>query len=199
MAQLMLVNPRKRRRRKTTKRRATALSRVTRRSPVQRRRRRNPIGGKLSVKNVMKNTVMPSMTAAGGALALDVAWGSLPIPLGLKTGPLRHLVKGAGAIGMGMLAAMFTRPETAKLVATGAMTVVMHGAGRELIGRMAPNIPLGMYEESDPFTMDALDLEGMGYAGAGYTGVDEMGMGSCAEDMGLYETDMDGLELEDSS
>jgi hypothetical protein len=189
MAQMMLVNPRKRRRKTAKKktvakrrpRRVTTLARARKRAPA-RRRRSNPI--KFNVNTIMKNTVMPSATAAGGALAVDLLLGYIPLPAMLKTGPARHLVKGVAAIGMGILAANFVRPRTAELFATGAMTVAMYGAGKEMIGKFAPNIQLG--GEFDEF-----DLDSLGYMSPGMV-VDEGSMGYYEdENMGAWDNDLD--------
>ncbi len=148
---MLLVNPtRKKAKRKTvkrkTKRRLVSVSK--RKSSTTRRYKRNPIRRKKSgIGGILKETVIPSAIAAGGALGLDVAMGYLPIPENLKTGPMRHLVKGAGAIGIGMLAAMFLKPKTAELITTGALTVTLHDAGKEALGRFAPNVRLASNED----------------------------------------------------
>lgn len=167
MSELMLINPRKRR--KTTKKKV-----VKRRSPVRRvakravsKRRRNPIRRKAGIMGIVQSTVMPAATAAAGAIGLDVVWGMAPIPENLKTGPMRHVVKAAGAIGLGMIAEMVVKKSTASQFATGALTVVMHQAMREGMTRFAPNIQLGEY----------VDEGGeMGYYGAGVNAGDSMGM-----------------------
>jgi len=171
MAELMLINPRKRRatkKRRTVKRRSTTAAR-RRVSTNMRRRRRNPARrGKM---NIM-GTVMPAATAASGALALDVVWGYAPIPENLKNGPLRHVVKAAGAIGLGMLAGMVVKKDTADRFATGALTVTIHSAMREMVAKAAPNVRLG----------DADEFDDMGYYGSG---VDP-------DDLGAYIDGMDG-------
>lgn len=158
--ELLLINPRKRRRKKTTRvRRRTTTMRVTNPRRKRRRsyrprarsyRRHNPRAltmrrafGRGGLGNVLQDAVIPSFTAAGGALALDVLFGFLPIPANLKIGPMKPLVKGVGAIGMGMLAAMFVPASTAKMFTTGALTVVLHDTLKDMMGRFMPNIPLG--------------------------------------------------------
>lgn len=110
-----------------------------------RRYRRNPIGGALNLGNIVTGTLMPAATAATGAIALDVAFGYLPLPDMLKTGPMRHVVKGAGAIALGVVAGMVVKRETAKQFAAGAMTVVMYNAMKEVLARFAPNVAMGAY------------------------------------------------------
>lgn len=175
MAELMLVNPRKRRARKkkrtpaqraATRRLVAANKRRAspRRAPVKRRRaapvrrraalpvarrvrryKRNPNG-----RGIINTTLMPAATAATGALALDVLWGFVPIPEGLKSGPLRHVVKGAGAIGMGWLAGQVVKKSTAAQFATGALTVIMHDAMRDMMARFMPGVGLGYYSAGMP-------------------------------------------------
>ena len=163
MAQLMLVNPSGRKRRKTrarTKTRARAKTRtrrhhtraakrhhVARRSnPVRMHRRRkyrtNPIGG--SIRNIINDVLKPGAIAALGALGLDVIWGYLPIPASISASPMMAgLAKGAGAIGVGMLAGKMLGGKTGHLVALGGLTVVLHSLLRDQLATMMPNIMLG--------------------------------------------------------
>jgi len=183
MPELLMVNPRKRKRksskRKSAKRRKSTTVTVRtnprkrrRKVSAYRKRRGNPAG-----RGIVKNQLIPAATAAGGALALDLIWGYAPIPENLKMGPLKHLVKGAGAIGLGMLAGMVTNKSTAQALSTGALTVVMHSAMRDTVTRFAPAIQLGEYLDDDgmgEYLAEYLEDDGMGYAGAGYvTGDDE--------------------------
>lgn len=182
MAQLMLVNPKARKRRRKTAKRKT----VRRRNPapvisanprkrkrrvarktVRSRRRRNP-----SARGGIMKQAMGATIAAGGALALDAIWGYAPIPVNLKTGPLKHVVKAAGAIGLGMLAGMVVKKDTANQMATGALTVVMHGAMVDAVNRFAPNVKLGGDD-------DMIDL---GYWASGYP----VGAGESVEGIGEF-------------
>lgn len=176
--QLLLVNPRRRRRRKATRKRTRRRRRrnprpsyvsgssVVRRNPRRRRRRgrprvrrrRNPRRGLRfgNIGNIFQDTVMPAVTAAGGAIGLDIVWGMLPIPLTLKTGPVRYVAKGVGALGMGMVAGMFFPTSTAKNFTAGAMTVVMYEALKEAMATWMPQLALSAYDIN----------EGMGYPSA---------------------------------
>ncbi len=166
-----VTNPR-RRRRAPTKRRSV------------RRRRSNP-AQRMTMAGLMNRNVMPAFQGGAGALGLDIIWGYMPIPVNLKTGMLRHVIKGAGAIAMGWIAGNFVKPATATQLATGALTVVMHSAMRETVAQFAPNIPLGEY------------VEGMGYYNAGEIaspqyGNNELGQvpyGSSLTPMGEYMPD----------
>jgi hypothetical protein len=140
--------------RRKYKRNPTSIVHAGTRKPVSKKAwrasgyRRNPIkraGGMLG--NIVNDTLIPAATAAGGALALDIAWGFLPIPANLKTGPLRHAVKGAGAIGLGMVAGMVVSKKTAQQLSLGAMTVVVYNAYRDMLAQFAPGVALGAYME----------------------------------------------------
>lgn len=164
MAQLMMVNPRKRR---TRKARTPAQKAATRKLVARNKRKRNPTAKRRSTRSVTRRykrnparrmamggiinqQVIPAATNATGALALDIIWGFLPIPINIKAGPMKHVAKGAGAIVMGMVAQNVVRPATAKALSQGALTVVMHDAMREFAQRMLPNVPLGYYSAGTP-------------------------------------------------
>ena len=167
--QLLLVNPAKRRtRRKTRRKTNTAARRPTRRrsrttgrttaaARITARRRRNPISRKVTVNSVVNDRLMPAFTAGAGALSLDIIMGYLPLPPAMSTGPVKYLVKGLGAIGLGMAAAMVVKPKTAHELSQGALTVVAHDALREMTQRFAPNVALNAYGS-----------DVMGYYNAGY-------------------------------
>ncbi len=191
MAEMLLINPRRRRRttrrRKgfstarrrapTRARRRVARRRVRRRNPANtfgvprygyrrmnpahRRRRRNPNG-----RRGVMGIVQPAFMGAAGALTLDIAWGYLPIPMNLKTGMLRHVVKGVGAIGLGYLVNMVASRKVADEMTKGAMTVVIHGCMREVAQQFMPNVP----------------LDGLGYYSAGTP----VGVGAYVGGMGAY-------------
>ena len=218
MAELMLINPRKRRRKKTKsvrknphkRRTMTALQRkyfgkrkrksikrnpvVAKKSHKRRRRyavsskksrryRRNPARGigKFNVQSFTKNTLMPSAIGAAGALGLDVVMGFLPLPPALKTGPMRTVVKIAGAVGIGMLASTFVKRSTAEQIAAGAITVALYDTLKGMLQVAMPTLQLG--ENEDIFT----EYPSLAYAGAGQT-VDGMGVYD-AEEMGMYVGD----------
>jgi len=173
MAQLMLVNPRKRRRKAktTTKRRTHARRRTTHkrrryaRNPIalnttrrtrrthRRKYRRNPIAGRGKMKGLLA-PLMPAAISATGAIGLDLAWGIIgsKLPSALSTGPVKHIAKAAGALALGALAGMVVKKDTANQLAIGALTVVLHTAMKETIQKTLPNVQLG---END-FTMNGL-------------------------------------------
>lgn len=118
------------------------------RNPIRLRRRvkrrSNPIAAKLGLGGIGKS-VIPAAVGAGGAITLDLLWSYLPVPAMVKTGPMRHVAKAAGAIGLGIIAGMLVKKDTANALAAGALTVVMYNAAREAVATFAPNIPLGEY------------------------------------------------------
>jgi hypothetical protein len=173
MAELMLINPRKRRRRvkarksNPKRRRRVTASRVKRRrrnpvmplanvrrrrrySTVSRKRRRNPIGGRFSLRGFTNNTLMPSAIGAAGALGLDVLMGLLPLPAAIKTGPMRPLTRIAGAVGIGMLAGMITNRRLGEQVAAGAVTVVMYDTLKSFVRQAVPTLPMAGLSEDYP-------------------------------------------------
>lgn len=168
MAQLMMVNPRRRKTRRKTTRKTVARRR---KSPVRRRRvaakrrtvrryRRNP-----TARGIINAQLMPAAVNASGALALDIVWGYLPIPETVKTGPFKHVAKGAGAIALGVIAGNVVNSTTAKALSQGALTVVMHDAMREVAQNMLPGVPLGYYSAGLPVGVGEY-VNGLGEVGA---------------------------------
>ena len=180
-SEVLLVNPRKRRRR-PVRRRAAARRPAARRRPAKRRRRRNPIGpyarsgvgmyvsnprrrrkavrrrrptrarrrtrirrNPTTMRGIINLLVMPAATAGAGALALDVLWGFVPIPDNIKSGPMRHVAKGLGAIVLGQLVGMVGTNRMGETMALGALTVTFHAAFGEMTAQFMPVVPLGYY------------------------------------------------------
>ena len=185
------------------RRRAYTASRTAspprrRRNPVRkviRHRRRNP-SMKTIGKGIIGGMVMPAVTATGGALALDLAWGYLPIPIQFKTGSTRLLAKSVGAIVLSKLAGFVVSKRTADQMGVGALTVVMHEAAKDLIVKTMPTVKLdgiGYYSPALPsagFSNGSggfEDVNGMGMY-VGRPGAVSMGMyaGGEGEDMGNY-------------
>lgn len=174
--ELLLVNPTPRRRRKKTvtsrtpvRRRKTNPTRQRsyaargtgsppqtrnrtpnprrRRRKTYRKRRRNPVRRVTGIQDIVNQQIIPAAVGGSGALALDILMGYMPLPANLKIGPGRYLIKGVGAIGMGMLAEMMVNKSTARQLSAGALTVIMHDAMKEATVQFAPNIPLGGFNE----------------------------------------------------
>lgn len=179
MEQLLLVNPAKRKKgkRKSAKRAAAA-------APAKRRKRsksralrfyRNPAPRRRAglVAGLGDQVIAGAMGAAGG-LAVDVALKFAP--LNLKTGLMAHLMRGVGAVALGMVGNMVKLPMAGQM-AQGAMTVALYGAARELV-----TVPMGLseYTESDMAGLAAAaDPELLDY--------------QPAETIGAYETVYEGM------
>lgn len=149
-------------------------------NPRRRSYRRNPINS-----SVLSN-VMPALSGAAGAVLLDIAWGYIPIPATLKSGPFQHLAKAAGAIGLGMAAKMVTSKRNADMLALGALTVVAHAAIKQAVTRFAPNIEMGgtfdygypsIAVPMDDYMGEYVEQDSMGaYLEPASAGQDEMSM-----------------------
>lgn len=143
MAQLMLVNPRKRHKSKARRRKnpsaSKSLSTFTRKH--FRRRRRNPI----RVGGNMMQTVQGGAIGAAGALAVDVVMTKLPLPANLTTGAMASITKGAVGIGVGMLVAKVGKNKRlGEQLAAGAVTVALYNAGKQMIG---PSLGLSGWDD----------------------------------------------------
>lgn len=173
MAELLLVNPRKRRKaRKSTARKSVASRAVStvRRSvaKVGRRYRRNPIASRGVANNAMDQFKAGAIGAAG-ALAVDVAMQKLPIPANLKTGTAAPIVKGLVGIGLGMLVAKVGKNRNlGKQLAQGAVTVSLYAAGKEML-----KAPLGLAGDYESDL--GADFDDLGYYGLDGEGDDDLG------------------------
>jgi len=166
---LVALNKRKRNpsRRKASRKKPTRRRAASRAAPKRRRRsahrRSNPA---LTTRSV-RNQVMDAGIGAGGALALGVVQGYLPIPANLKAGIVGTLVKAGLAIGIGIIGAKtkIVSNATAGKMANGALTVVFYDELKKQVQTYAPGIQMGEYLDG-----------GMGeYVGAGYAPYDALG------------------------
>lgn len=167
MAELMLINPRKRRRKSKVRARKRSRSRIRARRrksyPLAmmnnpRKRRRRSRGMRRSFKRAtggfkpmafVNETLMPSAIGAAGALGLDMLLGFIPLPETLKVGPMRPLVRIAGAVGIGVIAGMVTNKRMGEQVGAGALTVVLYDTLKGFVQRTMPNVKLGEYNDVD--------------------------------------------------
>lgn len=201
MAQMLLVNPRKRRRKAAKKvRRVKARRRRTRAAPVARRRRRrnpiarrvhrarrrrrNPIGLNL---NSVKNQVMDAAYGAGGAVVLDVALGYLPVPDSMKSGVAAPIFKGAAAIALGMVASKVVSSSIAAKMTNGALTVMLHGILRETVGKALPNVQMGGWGDY------GFETDSLGYYGSGENPALDEYMPDLSSGVGEYLGDYDNV------
>lgn len=168
MPELMLVNPRKRRRkRRVTRKRAVARRRPVRRRryPTRKRRRRNPIARRDLVSTLMKTGqegVIGSLGAIGGGMIAQY----IPIPENLKMGNMGAIVNALIGIGGGMLVGKLMRKKRlGDQMAVGAVTVALHSTMKNMIQTALPNINLGGYAED--LIGQNEGLLGMGYYDGG--------------------------------
>lgn len=102
---------------------ATTARRVKRRtsSAVASYRRSNSIATSkgMGIAGLLKQ----SAVGAVGAIAVDIAYNKLPLPMSMKTGATAPVVKAAVTIGLGMLAAKFANKNLAHGATVGALTV----------------------------------------------------------------------------
>ena len=181
MSEILLVNPRKRRRKKRAKKK-TSVRRRRRRNPVKRkvtrrRRRRNPAVTARSIQGQLRT----ASTGALGALGLDVALAYIPLPAAITGGIIGKVTKAAGAIALGVVAnKLGVSASNANRMAEGALTVQLHGIGKELLTQFAPGVALSAYVGDD---------NGMGYYGSGWNpnAVDDPDYGS---PLGTYLPDI---------
>lgn len=155
MPELMLLsNPRRRRggkktvsrkrrtsARKSSKRRSSRKSLAFRSNPIRLGRSGGMVG------RAINQQLVPAAKMAGGALAVDIAFGYLGrfIPAQFSAGVLRHVTKAVGAIALSAVAANFIKGSTANEMAKGALTVTLHDAAKELLAASVPGVPLGFY------------------------------------------------------
>lgn len=166
MAEVLLVNPRRRKpktkaRRVRRRRDVRAVSRRRRKfiafsnpRPRKRRRgsaitvirrrrfRRNPIGGL----GGLFDNLMPTLSGAGGALLTDIAMGYIPLPAALSGPMVRPLVKGAVAFGVGMVIGAVAGRRIGDRFTAGALTVVAYDAIKNFVAQNVPGIQLGAVE-----------------------------------------------------
>lgn len=185
MAQLMLVNPAKRRRKSPAKKRRTGI--VTRAKStvstglkkIRRSYRRNPID-----KSAVFDQFKDGAIGAAGALAVDVAMAKLPIPASLKTGQMKPIIQGLVGIGIGMAVSKFGKNKSlGRQLAGGAVTVSLYNAGRQML---APTLGLSLSGDDTMLAytdMGEYDSSLFGYDN-GLLGDDEMG--AYDEGMGYY-------------
>ena len=138
--------------------------RIKRRNPVaavthhrkHRRRRRNPValGGirrrvrarAAGMGSVVNQMVMPAVTAASGALLLDIAWSNLPLSPAVKVGNMQFIAKALGSVALVAVAHKVTgNKRQAEAMGIGALTVLVHDAARNVLKRSVPGLHLGEY------------------------------------------------------
>lgn len=145
-------NPVVHRRRRRTARRSTRSRRYYARNPISRRRYSRARSGGFFRRSASRaggflekygfDTVLPATVGAAGALALDMAWGYLPIPASLQTGPLAPVVRLAGAFGIGLTAGMIGGRKFGRDVTAGATVVTLYDLLKGWLKTQYPALPL---------------------------------------------------------
>lgn len=151
MGELLLVNPRKRRKKKRAAKRKHNPIKAHRRSRGRKvarvtriRRRRNPISGGL-----VNSTLKPALIGGVGSVGLDVLLTKLPIPESLKGGAIGTLTKAAIAVGAGMVAEKVVKRATAQQMVVGALTVILAGGLRSVAATAVPSLGLSGVIDND--------------------------------------------------
>ena len=169
--QLLLVNPRKRRKsRKSSSRRKNPIRARRRRSPkrrhVSRARRSNPIRihrkrarrrrNPLSLRGMgggLVGQLMSALKGAGGAIANDALYTYLPLPAMLKAGPMSLVTRALGAFGVGYLVSMVAGRNLGARMTEGALTVLTYQAVKPMVAGVLP--------------LAGDEIEGLGYYSPG--------------------------------
>lgn len=121
----------------TTGRRRRRFSRARRYVSRSRRRRG---GGSMGLGGVMEMLV-PAGIGAAGAIALDMAYASLPLPASLTTGTLAPVTRIAGAIAIGVAVGAVMGRRNGALAGAGALTVTMYDIIKPLVASSFPSVP----------------------------------------------------------
>ena len=179
---------------KKRRRRITSKADATRAGRMLRRRRRNPIG----LGGFVKTTLVPSAVGGAGALALDLLLNVIPIPVAVKNGPMRPLLKIGGAIGLGMVASKVASRRVGEQVAAGALTVALYDMAKAAIakspagkwfGLAGYELDMGAYigEDVGAYVDDGTGQQMLGYTDAGMQVGDYTADGSVeGYETGLY-------------
>lgn len=170
MAQLLMVNPKRRRKAPAKRRKASASKAVARPAPRRRRRaaapakrrtyRRNPIARGNNIVTQVKNSAI----GAAGALGVDIAFAKLPIPDQFRTGMMAPAARGIVSLGIGMLVGKVAKNKRlGTQLAEGGITVALHDLMKSQVGKV---MPLNGYD-------DGL----MGFPSDGLLGMEDLGLG----------------------
>ena len=116
-------------------------------------KKRNPAKRTAKPMTMIRRTAMPSLTAAGGATALDILMGYVgrQLPNTPMTGAMGAAVKFGGAVALGVIAERLRDKTFGEQVMSGGMTVTLHSFMRNALAAQAPQIPLGSIQELEYF------------------------------------------------
>jgi hypothetical protein len=143
MSEILLVNPRRRRKHKAKHRRRSSARRSH--SRTVKRYRRNPSlrGMGSSYMTILKS----GLIGGAGGVGNDIlyAFAARYLPLAMTTGIVRHLTKLGMAIAVGSLGGMVLKGKGAQLAA-GAAACAIRDAAREQLVVAFPTLPMGDYD-----------------------------------------------------
>lgn len=177
---LVALNKARRRVGKSVKRRvkrtATTVARTYRRarrsagSVVRRARRSNAVRGNFGIVSLVSQAGI----GAVGALAVDIVYNKLPLPVNLKSGNVAPLTKAAITVGLGILGGKVVNKNLAHGATVGALTVQLHQFLKGFAGGLLAPAGVAGYT----------DINGVGY----YTPAQIAESGGMGEYMsGAYE------------
>jgi len=145
-----------------TPRKRPQTTTVTTKSTVT--RRTNPIRRRGTLVNQSFDVLKDGAVGSVGAVAAGAIGAYLPVPQALKDNRGASLAVNAGiGIALGMLVGKLSKnKKLGAAVASGAVTVALHGAMKEGIGKVLPSVNLGGADDiQDDFDTD-LDSDLMG-------------------------------------
>jgi hypothetical protein len=185
--EILLLNPRKRRRKSRGRKRNPAYvmnkSRRRRRSRGRKSYRRNP--SMRSIASIGRGFVPQIMNAAkgaGGAILTDAAFTYIPLPIAMKTGPLGIASRALTAFLVSYLAGFAVGGRMAGNFLEGALTVQAYGVLKPLVAGFIP--------------LAGTDIEGLGFYSPGMILQDDLSpltdlnAGTSLQGMGAYISGM---------
>jgi hypothetical protein len=155
--------------RRTSRRKSSARAAPSSARRRTHRRRRSSPGGAIgrtfsrvtnSGVSGLLNSAAPAAVGAGAALAIDLAWGYVPIPDSLKTGPLAPVTRIAAAVAIGMLVRAALGKKFGNEAMAGALTVTVFDIAKGYL-KNNTNLPLSYYGGRVPAL--SYNSRGLGY------------------------------------
>jgi hypothetical protein len=210
MAELLLVNPRKRRKAKSSHRRARRARasnprrrrrhvarvanprrrhrrHVARMGNPRRRRRyaRNP--SFRSISSGIAPTLKAGAIGAAGALGLDLLWGygAKYLPTSLATGMAASAAKLLGSVLIGVIGNKLLRGK-GQAMAVGAATVAIHEIAKAQLASAMPSLPLGAYLPMGAYL--GIGTNAMGVRNTLATPYMQTGLGALRGDFAAHNT-----------
>ena len=105
--------------------------------------RRNPIEG--TATGFLSGTLVPAAIGAMGAIGVDIAIGSLPLPASMKTGTMLTLTRIGGALGIGFLLGMIAGEDAGAEAAAGGIIVTIYSVAKTYIQQNFTSITMARY------------------------------------------------------